>query len=298
MLHARGLDSIICERLGLEAPPADLSEWNRVSEALLNPQRTLRIAMVGKYMELMDAYKSLTEALSHAGIARHAKVIIDAIDAERVEREGTGCLEAADAILVPGGFGARGFEGKIQAARYARERGVPYLGICYGLHAAIIEYARHVAGLEGANSTEIDPASPNPIVALVTEWTDDEGKTQLRDEGSDLGGTMRLGAQRCNLVPGSLAQRTYAAESVSERHRHRFEVNERFVPALEAAGLRIAGRAAKDDLVEMIEVPDHPWFLACQFHPEFTSTPRESHPLFLGFIDAALAEHARRSATA
>ena len=298
MLHARGLDSIICERLGLEAPPADLSEWNRVSEALLNPQRTLRIAMVGKYMELMDAYKSLTEALSHAGIARHAKVIIDAIDAERVEREGSGCLEAADAILVPGGFGARGFEGKILAARYAREQGVPYLGICYGLHAAIIEFARHAAGLDGANSTEIDPASPNPVVALVTEWTDDEGKTQLRDEGSDLGGTMRLGAQRCNLVPGSLAQRTYAADSVSERHRHRFEVNERFVPALEAAGLRIAGRAAKDDLVEMIEVPEHPWFLACQFHPEFTSTPRESHPLFLGFIDAALAEHAQRSAKA
>jgi CTP synthase len=239
-------------------------------------------------MELMDAYKSLTEALSHAGVARHAKVVIDAIDAERVEREGTGCLEAADAVLVPGGFGARGFEGKILAARYARERGVPYLGICYGLHAAIIEFARHVAGMDGANSTEIDPVSPYPVVALVTEWTDEAGQTQLRDEGSDLGGTMRLGAQRCNLVEGSLARQTYGAASVSERHRHRFEVNERFVPALEAAGLRIAGRAAKDELVEMIEVPNHPWYVACQFHPEFTSTPRESHPLFLGFIDAAL----------
>ncbi len=288
-LHERGLDAIVCEKFRLDVPEADLSEWRRVVDAHLHPERRIRLAMVGKYMDLLDAYKSLIEALTHAGIQTRTRVEIDPIDAEDIEREGTGRLEQADAILVPGGFGGRGFEGKILAARFARERGIPYLGICYGLHAAIIEFARNVAGLEGANSTEIDQENPWPVVALITEWTDRDGRIETRSGGSDLGGTMRLGEQHCRLMEGSLARRVYGSGEVAERHRHRYEVNEHYVPRLEDAGLRISGRSVPDALVEMIEIPAHPWFVACQFHPEFTSTPRDGHPLFTGFIEAALA---------
>ena len=288
MLHESGLDRIVCEKFSIDAPEADLTEWRRVVDAHLHPDRRIRLAMVGKYMDLLDAYKSLIEALIHAGIQARTRVEIEAIDAEDIERDGTGRLEAADAILVPGGFGGRGFEGKIAAARFARERGVPYLGICYGLHAAIIEFARNVAGLEGANSTEIDPESPWPVVALITEWTDRDGRIETRSGGSDLGGTMRLGEQQCRLMEGSLAHRAYGSAEIGERHRHRYEVNEHYVARLEEAGLRISGRSIPDGLVEMIEIPEHPWFVACQFHPEFTSTPREGHPLFSGFIEAAL----------
>ena len=287
-LHERGLDRIVCDKLRIDAPPADLSEWRRVVDAHLHPERRIRLAMVGKYMDLLDAYKSLIEALTHAGIQTRTRVEIVTIDAEDIEREGTGRLEQADAILVPGGFGGRGFEGKIATARFARERGVPYLGICYGLHAAVIEFARNVVGLEGAHSTEIAQDSPWPVVALITEWTDREGQVETRSDGSDLGGTMRLGEQRCRLVEGTRAHAAYGSNEIAERHRHRYEVNEYYVPRMEEAGLRISGRSLPDALVEMIEIPAHPWFVACQFHPEFTSTPREGHPLFTGFIKAAL----------
>ncbi len=298
MLHDSGLDRIVCEKFNINAPEADLAEWRRVVDAHLHPDRRIRLAMVGKYMDLLDAYKSLIEALIHAGIQARTRVEIEAIDAEDIERDGTGRLEAADAILVPGGFGGRGFEGKIAAARFARERGVPYLGICYGLHAAIIEFARNVAGLEGANSTEIDPESPWPVVALITEWTDRDGRIETRSGGSDLGGTMRLGEQQCRLMEGSLAHRAYGSAEIGERHRHRYEVNEHYVARLEEAGLRISGRSIPDGLVEMIEIPEHPWFVACQFHPEFTSTPREGHPLFSGFIEAALTRAAAGAGSA
>jgi len=288
MLHERGLDRIVCDKLRIEAPEADLSEWSRVVDAHLHPERRIRLAMVGKYMDLLDAYKSLIEAIIHAGIQTRTRVEIMPIDAEDIERDGTGRLQGVDAILVPGGFGGRGFEGKITTARFARETGVPYLGICYGLHAAIIEFARNVAGLEGANSTEIDVDSPWPVVALITEWTDRDGRVETRSGGSDLGGTMRLGEQQCRLAEGTLARRCYGVGEIGERHRHRYEVNEYYVPRLEEAGLKISGRSVPDALVEMIEIPSHPWFVACQFHPEFTSTPREGHPLFRGFIEAAL----------
>lgn len=294
MLHERGLDAIVCEKLRIDCAPADLSEWARVRDAQLHPERTVTIGMVGKYMDLLDAYKSLIEAITHAGIQTRTRVNIEAIDAEDVEREGTRRLAHVDAILVPGGFGERGFEGKIAAARYARERGVPYLGICYGLHAAIIEFARDVAGMAGANSTENDPVTPWPVVALVTEWTEQDGRVETRSDRSDLGGTMRLGEQQCRLEAGSLAREIYGEDLIAERHRHRYEVNEHYVPRLEAAGLRIAGRSLPDGLVEMIELPGHPWFVASQFHPEFTSTPREGHPLFLGFVRAALAAASER----
>jgi CTP synthase len=296
MLHERGLDAIVCEKLRIDCAPADLSEWARVRDAQLHPERTVTIGMVGKYMDLLDAYKSLIEAITHAGIQTRTRVNIEAIDAEDLEREGTRRLAHVDAILVPGGFGERGFEGKIAAARYARERGVPYLGICYGLHAAIIEFARDVAGMSGANSTENDPVTPWPVVALVTEWTEQDGRVETRSDRSDLGGTMRLGEQQCRLEPGSLAREIYGEELIAERHRHRYEVNEHYVPRLEAAGLRVAGRSLPDGLVEMIELPGHPWFVASQFHPEFTSTPREGHPLFLGFVRAALAAASERGA--
>lgn len=289
MLHERGMDRIVCEKLRIDAPEADLSEWVRVVDAHLHPERRIRLAMVGKYMDLLDAYKSLIEAIIHAGIQTRTRVEIVPIDAEDIERDGTGRLDDADAILVPGGFGGRGFEGKITAAQFARERGVPYLGICYGLHAAIIEFARNVAGLQGANSTEIDLDNPWPVVALITEWTDRDGQVETRSGGSDLGGTMRLGEQQCRLAEGTLARQCYGAGEIGERHRHRYEVNEYYVPRLEEAGLKISGRSVPDALVEMIEIPSHPWFVACQFHPEFTSSPREGHPLFRGFIEAALA---------
>jgi len=291
LLQAQGLDQIIVERFGLDVPPADLSEWNHVIDGEINPQRTVNIAMVGKYTDLIDAYKSVNEALKHAGIQSHTRVKIEYIDSESIIDNGTGCLEGKDGILVPGGFGLRGIEGKISAVRFARANRVPYLGICLGLQMAVIEYARDVVGLAEANSTEFDRKAQHPVVALITEWVNAEGKTEQRDETSDLGGTMRLGGQECRLVEGSIAKSLYGRDVIVERHRHRYEVNNNYVDRLQQAGLRVGGWSADDTLVEMVEIPDHPWFVACQFHPEFTSAPREGHPLFSGFINAAV-EHA------
>lgn len=288
MLFEQALDEIVIDRFRIDCPPADLQEWDRVSDCFLNPDGEVRIAMVGKYMELLDAYKSLIEAITHAGIALRKKVRIDYIDSEKVEREGTAILENVSAILVPGGFGERGVEGKIMAARYARENKVPYLGICLGMQVAVIEYARNVAGLAQANSTEFDKQSAHPVIGLITEWVDLDGNVEQRSDDTDLGGTMRLGAQVCHLTAGSRSAQVYGATEIRERHRHRYEVNNHYVPLLEKAGLLIAGRSADGELVEVVEVPDHPWFVACQFHPEFTSTPRYGHGLFTGFIQAAL----------
>lgn len=289
VLHSRGLDALIVERLGLECKPADLSEWERVIDGALNPEREVTIAMVGKYMELIDAYKSLNEALHHAGINELTKVNIRYVDSQRVEDEGVGLLQGVDGILVPGGFGNRGIEGKIATVRYARENNIPFLGICLGLHVAVIEFARNVANLPIANSTEFDQQSPHPVIALITEWVDAEGKTEVRDESADLGGTMRLGGQECRLVADSRVKSVYNSDLVVERHRHRYEVNNNYLDKLQAAGMRVGGWSADDTLVEVIELPDHPWFIACQFHPEFTSTPRDGHPLFSGFVNAAFA---------
>lgn len=289
LLQSYGLDQIVVELLGLQCPEADLSEWDKVVEGKLNPVNSVTISMVGKYMELLDAYKSLIEALTHAGIHTHTKVNINYIDAERVESEGVGILSDADAILVPGGFGERGVEGKLMAVQYARENKVPYLGICLGMQSVVIEFARNVLGLKGANSTEFDRNSPHPVIGLITEWITSGGEVEKRDESSDLGGTMRLGAQECRLVTGSNARKVYGAEVIIERHRHRYEVNNNYVDQLQKAGLKIGGWSADDTLVEMVEIPDHPWFVACQFHPEFTSTPRDGHPLFTAFVSAALA---------
>ena len=287
-LHEQRVDDYVVERFGLECPAADLSGWERVVDAELNPEGEVRIAIVGKYLDLLDAYKSLIEAINHAGIQHRIKPVIDYMDAEDLEREGTGRLAAADAVLVPGGFGRRGFEGKILAAGYARTNRVPYLGICYGLHAAVIDYARNVAGLAGAHSTEIEPNTPHPVIGLITEWTDREGRVEQRSDEDDLGGTMRLGAQACRLRAGSLAERTYGASVIHERHRHRYEVHNGYMAQLESLGLRVAGRSQDGELVEMVEVDGHPWFAACQFHPEFTSSPRDGHPLFSGFLEAAI----------
>ncbi len=289
LLQSFGLDQIVVESLGLQCPEADLSEWDKVVEGKLHPTNEITISMVGKYMELLDAYKSLIEALTHAGIHTSTKVKINYIDAERVESEGVGILSDADAILVPGGFGERGVEGKLMAVRYARENKVPYLGICLGMQSVVIEFARNVLGLKGANSTEFDKSSPYPVIGLITEWITAEGAVEKRDESSDLGGTMRLGAQECRLVTGSKARDIYGSDVIVERHRHRYEVNNNFVDQLQKAGLKIGGWSADDTLVEMVEIPDHPWFVACQFHPEFTSTPRDGHPLFKSFVEAALA---------
>jgi len=289
LLQSYGLDQIVVELLGLQCPEADLSEWDKVVEGKLNPVNSITISMVGKYMELLDAYKSLIEALTHAGIHTHTKVNINYIDAERVESEGVGILGDADAILVPGGFGERGVEGKLMAVQYARENKVPYLGICLGMQSVVIEFARNVLGLKGANSTEFDRNSPHPVIGLITEWITSDGEVEKRDESSDLGGTMRLGAQECRLVAGSNARQVYGADVIVERHRHRYEVNNNYVDQLQKAGLKIGGWSADDTLVEMVEIPDHPWFVACQFHPEFTSTPRDGHPLFTAFVKAALA---------
>ncbi|MDG2278814.1 MAG: CTP synthase [Pseudomonadales bacterium] len=290
LLHDEGMDQRVVEHLGLECPDVDLSEWSTVVEMEQNPTRKLKLAFVGKYLDLLDAYKSLIEAITHAGIQTRTAIEIDYVDAEDLEQQGVELLENANAILVAGGFGKRGFEGKIMAARYARENKVPYLGICYGLHAAIVDIARNCAGLEGAHSTEIEKAPNHAVIGLITEWRDQEGQVEHRDDGSDLGGTMRLGEQVCVLNQGSLAERVYGAGAIRERHRHRYEVNNNYVPALEAHGLRVAGRSEDGELVEMIELADHPWFLACQFHPEFTSSPRRGHPLFAGFVEAGLAE--------
>ena len=287
LLHQEGLDEYVVEKLGMECGPAELSAWHKVVHAELNPEREVTIAMVGKYLELLDAYKSLTEAINHAGIQTRTRVKIDYIDAQDLERQGTSLLDGADAVLVPGGFGERGLEGKILAANYARTQNVPYLGICYGLHAAVIEYARNVAGLDGAHSTEVDQASRHPVIALISEWTESDGRVEVRSDSDDKGGTMRLGEQKCVLDQGSRAAAVYGQTVVAERHRHRYEVNERYVQRLVDAGLRVAGRSEDGSLVEMIELSDHPWFVACQFHPEFTSSPREGHPLFTGFVEAA-----------
>ncbi|MCC7325595.1 MAG: CTP synthase [Burkholderiales bacterium] len=292
MLHAEGLDVIVCKKLQIEPPPADLSKWHRLVEALEHPQHEVQIAMVGKYVDLTESYKSLTEALIHAGIHTRSKVRIHYVDSEVLEKEGIDSLRGVDAILVPGGFGKRGVEGKLRAVRLARESGIPYLGICLGMQLAVIECARHLAGLEHANSTEFDPDTPHPVVALITEWRNRDGSIEKRSENSDLGGTMRLGAQPCDVVPGSLAQRIYGSTVVAERHRHRYEVNNHYLPRIEAAGLAVGARAKSatvGDLVEMVELPGHPWFFGCQFHPEFTSNPHRGHPLFISFIQAALA---------
>ncbi|GAB6034383.1 CTP synthase [Galenea microaerophila] len=287
MLHEQKLDDLVVKRLGIEGQPLDLSDWDAVVKAQMNPQRSVDIAMVGKYVDLTEAYKSLIEALIHAGIHTHTDVNIHYIDSENLETDGLAALENMDAILVPGGFGERGVEGKIKAIQYARENKIPYLGICLGMQMAVVEYARHVAGMEGAHSTELNPETPYPVVALITEWVNEAGEVIHRDQNSDLGGTMRLGGQNCRLVPGTQIHQIYQADTIRERHRHRYEVNDGYVKALEDAGLVISGRSEEGDLVETIEIPEHPWFVACQFHPEFTSTPRNGHPLFKAFVEAA-----------
>lgn len=294
LLHQTGLDEYVVEKFGLECGEADLSEWDQVVDAKLNPEKEINIAMVGKYMELLDAYKSLIEAVDHAGLKNHTKVNIEYIDAEIIERDGCSILEGKDAILVPGGFGNRGVEGKIRTIQFARENKIPYLGICLGMQSAVIEFARNVCGLEDAHSTEFAPKTTNPVVGLITEWTTSEGETEVRSEDSDLGGTMRLGAQECRLVDGSLSADAYGTDVIVERHRHRYEVNNNYLETLEKNGLRIAGRSMDGSLVEVVEVIDHPWFVACQFHPEFTSTPRDGHGLFSAFVAAAL-KHAGKA---
>ncbi|KEQ17795.1 CTP synthase [Endozoicomonas numazuensis] len=288
MLHEQGLDQIVVEKFGLDTPAADLSEWADVVERDTKPEKEVTIAMVGKYMELLDAYKSLIEAVRHAGLKTRTKVNIRYVDSELLEQEGLSRLEGVSAILVPGGFGHRGVEGKIQAVRHARENKVPYLGICLGMQVAVIEYARNQAGLEGANSSEFDQNSEHPVIGLITEWLASDGAVETRTEASDLGGTMRLGAQKCNLIAGTHAHAAYDADVVTERHRHRYEVNNNYLEPLQNAGLVISGRSEDNALVEIVEVKEHPWFVACQFHPEFTSTPRDGHPLFKSFIEAAL----------
>ena len=293
MLHAQNLDDIVCRKLEITAPRADLAVWDKLVYALEHPTKSVSIALVGKYVDLTESYKSLSEALIHAGIHTSAKIHIHYIDSESIEQNGIGCLANMDAILVPGGFGKRGVEGKIMAIRYARENKLPYLGICLGMQLAVIEFARNVVGLEGAHSTEFEAATPHPVIALITEWQERDGRVEHRDANSDLGGTMRLGGQECLLKAGSIVREAYGAESVVERHRHRYEVNNHYLPRIEAAGMRMSGTSAKNELCEMIELPSegrhaHPWFIGCQFHPEFTSAPRSGHPLFNAFIRAAL----------
>jgi CTP synthase len=295
MLHQQMLDEIVCHRLDLLARPANLSAWDKLVHALEHPQHAVTVALVGKYVDLTESYKSLTEALIHAGIHTRSRIDIRYIDSESIEHDGIGALRGADAILVPGGFGKRGIEGKIRAIQYAREQQIPYLGICLGMQVAVIEFARHKAGLDGANSTEFDPTTPHPVVALITEWQNSDGRVERRDQHSDLGGTMRLGAQPADVVPGTLTQRVYKSDVVNERHRHRYEVNNHYLPRLEAAGLKVAARTKAESLVELIELPDHPWFIGCQFHPEFTSTPRAGHPLFKSFIEAAIKHRAEQA---
>ena len=287
LLFERGLDQYVLERFGLRKPKADLSAWDRVVSNQASSSGEITVAMVGKYMDLVDAYKSLTEALVHAGIQNKLNVKIKYIDSEKVESDNT-LIQDVDAILVPGGFGSRGIEGKINAVRYARENKIPYLGICLGMQIAVIEYARHRCGLKNANSTEFDPKTNHPVVGLIEEWIDRDGTLEERDSQSDLGGTMRLGSQDCHLVPGSQAQKIYDSDLIRERHRHRYEVNNNYRALLESEGLVIGGLSFDKTLVETIELPDHPWFFASQFHPEFTSTPRDGHPLFRQFIKAAI----------
>jgi CTP synthase len=286
ILHEQRLDEIVCEKLRLDVPAADLREWNHVVAAKSSPDASVTIAMVGKYVNLKDAYISLTEALMHAGLRTRTRVNIEFIEATDIEKHGTASLSGMDAILVPGGFGERGIEGKIEAVRYARERGVPYLGICLGMQLAIIEYARNVAGLEGAHSTEFNRATAHPVIALITEWQDQKGTVEARDEKSNLGGTMRLGAQEVRISHGSLAHGVYGADLIRERHRHRYEFNNNYLQRMMNAGIRFPG-FSRDGLVEIVELPQHPFFIASQYHPEFRSTPRDGHPLFTGFVRAA-----------
>lgn len=287
MLKAQDMDDIVVRRFGIDCPEADLSEWEQVLYAESNPGGEITVGMVGKYVELPDAYKSVNEALKHAGLKNRLNVNIKYIDSQDVETKGEAVLAGLDAILIPGGFGERGIEGKIKTAQYARENKVPYLGICLGMQVALIEYARNVAGMENANSTEFDAETPFPVVGLITEWEDGEGSTEVRSEESDLGGTMRLGSQLCHLEPGSKVHTLYGSDTIFERHRHRYEVNNNLLPQIKAAGLKVTGLSTDKRLVEVIENDDHPWFVAGQFHPEFNSTPRDGHPLFEGFVAAA-----------
>ena len=286
-LHQQGLDRLVIDHLRLDAGPADLSAWDRVVAAVENPKDEVTVAIIGKYVEHKDAYKSLGEALRHGGIKQSTRVNLRWLESEQVEAEGGSVLKDCDAVLVPGGFGKRGFEGKVAAARWARENGVPYFGICYGMHAAVVDFARNIAGLEGANSSENEKNCAHPVIGLITEWRTAAGDVEKRTEASDLGGTMRLGAQECRLKAGSLARKLYGQDVIRERHRHRYEFNNMYRQQFEDLGLTIAGKSMDDLLVEMVELPNHPWFLACQFHPEFTSTPRDGHPLFIGFVQAA-----------
>jgi len=289
LFHSQGLDEIVVKKLNLDVPPADLSEWDAVVEAMEHPVNTVNIAMVGKYMDLTDSYKSLSEALAHGGIHARTKVNISYLDSEQIETAGTSILKGMDAIIVPGGFGNRGIEGKITAAKYARENHLPYLGICLGMHVAVIDLARNAAGLADANSTEFNTSTPHPVIALITEWLDKAGSVEKRSEKSDMGGSMRLGGQECRLVEDTLAFDLYQKKIILERHRHRYEFNNNYRQRLEEHGLVISGISMDEKLVEIVELSNHPWFVACQFHPEFTSTPRDGHPLFTGFVRAALA---------
>jgi CTP synthase len=295
-LHSQGLDEIVIDKLRLNANPADLSAWERTVDAMEHPQGEVTIAIVGKYVEHKDAYKSLGEALRHGGIKQKTGINLRWMESEEIERRGADLLKDVDGILVPGGFGKRGFEGKIAAARYARENRIPYFGICYGMHAAVSDFARNVAGLAGANSSENDRNAEHPVIALITEWTTGAGDIEKRDEKSGKGGTMRLGAQECRLKAGTISRELYGHDVIRERHRHRYEFNNRYRQQFEDLGLIIAGKSMDDLLVEMIELPNHPWFVACQFHPEFTSTPRDGHPLFIGFVRAAREQKAMRDA--
>ncbi len=296
LYHAQGLDNIVVERLRLTAPMADLREWERVVDGLLHPDAEVVVAMVGKYVHLAESYKSLSEALIHAGIHTRTKVNIVYVDSEEIQRTGTGVLAGMDAILVPGGFGERGIEGKIMAVQYARENGVPYLGICLGMQLAVIEFARNRAGLSGAHSTEFNTKTSYPVIAMISEWTTKEGIIERRSADDNLGGTMRLGAQQCRLIPGSRIREVYGKGAVIERHRHRYELNNQYLETLQDFGLLIAGYSMDGKLAEVIELPEHPWFIACQFHPEFTSTPRDGHPLFIGYIGAARAAREKKCA--
>ena len=299
MLHEQMLDEIVCHKLGILAKAADLTVWRNIVHSMENPEYRVNIAFVGTYVDLTESYKSLTEALTHAGLHARTKILIDYIDSEQIERDGPKSLGSYDAILVPGGFGTRGVEGKIAAVRFARENQIPFLGICLGMQVAMVEFARDVMGLKDANSTEFNPTTPDPVVALITEWTDSSGQVERRDNATDLGGTMRLGAQRCAIEPCTLAAQIYG-ESVNERHRHRYEVNNRYVERFTAAGMRIVARTPNESLTEIVELPTsgphaHPWFVGVQFHPEFTSNPRTGHPLFSHYVRAAL-EHRARAA--
>ena len=291
VLHNQGLDDIVVAKLGLDCATADLKEWSDFVSRLGRPNHSVDIAMVGKYMDLTESYKSLSEALIHAGVHTQTKVNIHYFDSEEIEKNGADSLSKMSAVLVPGGFGIRGIEGKIKAVQFARENKIPFLGICLGLQVAIIEFARNMVNMKGANSTEFDENTQYPVIGLITEWQDENGNTQKRDTESNLGGTMRLGGQECELVKGSRSHKIYGADKVIERHRHRYEVNNKLISKIEAAGLIVSGRSNDGSLVEMIEISDHPWFVACQFHPEFTSTPRDGHALFESFIEAAKKAH-------